>query len=130
MRYNFNDPQIKLFRQRLRNNPTFGEIKLWRHLKNKNFFGYKFRRQYSINKYIVDFYCPKLRLAIEIDGPSHDEYKYLYDQQRQKEIEEYNVSFLRFTKSEVLGQIDNVLITIQNFIDEIETTTPAFGHPS
>ena len=55
-------------RQKLRNSSTPWERKLWNYLKNSQLDGYKFRRQYGIENYIVDFYCPKLKLVIEIDG--------------------------------------------------------------
>ena len=67
----FNDKNQKSIRQNLRKSMPKGEIILWNRLKNSK-LGYKFRRQFGINKYIVDFYCPKLKLAIEIDGKTHD----------------------------------------------------------
>jgi very-short-patch-repair endonuclease len=57
-------------RQYLRNNATKAEKILWQKLKNSR-LGYKFRRQHSIKEYITDFYCPKLKLIIEIDGDVH-----------------------------------------------------------
>ena len=67
----------------LRNNGTKSEAFLWKYLKQKKVNGYQFHRQKNIGKYIVDFYCPKLALVIEVDGNSHDE-KYVYDMERDK----------------------------------------------
>ena len=62
---------LKNTRKQLRNNPTKAEQVLWKYLKNKQIKGYKFRRQHSVGNYILDFYCPALKLCIEIDGDSH-----------------------------------------------------------
>jgi very-short-patch-repair endonuclease len=75
--------------------------------------GYKFRRQYGVDKFVVDFYCPKLMLAIEIDGPSHlEEGPGEYDNTRQSYIEALGIRFLRFKNDEVYGDLDEVLDTI------------------
>ena len=66
----FNQPKQKLLRQSLRKMPIGCERKLWSRLRNKQ-LGYKFFRQYGIDKYIIDFYCPTLKLAIEIDDATH-----------------------------------------------------------
>lgn len=90
------------------------EIILWLRLKEKQLKGYKFRRQYGIGKLVVDFYCPKVKLAIEIDGPLHfhdDARK--YDQERQEFMESLDVSFLRFTNREIYNNLDNVISRIK-----------------
>jgi very-short-patch-repair endonuclease len=66
-----NKRELKPLRKNLRNNSTSAEAVLWKMLKNKQVGGFKFRRQHSIGKYIVDFYCPTLQLAIELDGEPH-----------------------------------------------------------
>lgn len=58
-------------RRQLRNNATEAEKRLWQHLKGRQLDGFKFRRQHSIDSYVVDFYCPQVKLAVEIDGESH-----------------------------------------------------------
>ncbi len=63
-----NKKYLKSTRKDLRNNPTSAEKILWEHLKGSNFYGYKFRRQHSIGRYILDFYCPELKISIELDG--------------------------------------------------------------
>lgn len=56
----------------LRKNATACERILWRHLRNRNFANYKFRRQHPVEPYILDFYCPQANLAIELDGGGHN----------------------------------------------------------
>jgi len=86
--------------------------------KINNWGGYKFRRQYGVNKYVVDFYCPKLKLAIEIDGDSHFGNQAIkYDQKRQSYIESFGIKFLRFTNNDIYNNIDEVLEVIINYIN-------------
>lgn len=68
--------------------------------------------------YIVDFYCHKIGLVIEIDGDSHD-YKYLYDANRQGRLEEYGVQFLRFSDSDLKNNMFSVLLTIEEKIKKL-----------
>ena len=101
--------------KKLRKNSTPGEIELWKGLKKKQILGYDFDRQKPIHKYIVDFYCKDLRLAIEIDGRSHD-FKIGYDQVRRQELENLGVTFLRFTESDTKKYTQNVLTEIEGWI--------------
>jgi len=64
-------PKLKELARKLRNNSTKSEIKLWQYLKSKRMMGYDFHRQKPIDNYIVDFFCNKLQLAIELDGYTH-----------------------------------------------------------
>ncbi len=79
--------------------------------------GYDFHRQKPIDKYIVDFYCPKLKLIIEIDGISHNE-KVEYDKKRQKKLENLGFKILRYTEYEVQKKISDVLLSIIAIINE------------
>jgi hypothetical protein len=80
-----NRTDLKEFRKYLRNNSTLAEIAMWKILKNKSIDGRKFRRQYSIGIYIVDFCCPTEKLVIELDGNAHAGYhKILKDIERDK----------------------------------------------
>ena len=80
--------------------------------------GYKFRRQYGVGPYVIDFFCPALRLAVEIDGESHfvsggnD-----YDEQRQAFIESFGIRFLRFTNRDVFDNLTGVLETISSVVE-------------
>lgn len=116
------DHNLTQLARNLRNKSTLAEVLLWRALKNKIIRGYDFHRQKPIDKFIVDFYCPDLSLAIEIDGISHDE-KYIYDQERQKILESLGVNFLRFTDREVKTNLQGVMMTIDEWI-EAHAPTP------
>ena len=118
----FNKKKQKRIRKLLRKNLGLPEVILWNHLKNRQMLGYKFRRQYSVDKYVIDFYCPKLKLALELDGSSHDldESILEYDLKRQKFIEQYGIRFLRINNYDVLYNLDDVLEYIKQFIKNIE----------
>ncbi len=120
----FNKSEEKLKRKRLRNNMPLAEIILWSKLKGKN-MGYKFRRQYSVGEFVIDFYCPELKLAIEIDGCSHfiDEAE-VRDKERQMIIESYGFTFLRFTNEEIYNNIDGVLTKIMQITKELTFPAP------
>jgi len=108
--YKFNNNEIKRKRQRLRNESPRAEQLLWLNLKGKQLHGFKFRRQYSIGPFIVDFYCPDLRLAIEVDGDSHfEEGAEEYDKRREKYIKRSDIKFLRFTNSDIYKNMEGVL---------------------
>ena len=90
MGYILNREERNKFRKKLRNNMPKAEIILWSQLKGKKLDGFKFRRQHSVGPFIVDFYCPKLKLAIEVDGDSHyQEGIEEYDKRREKYIRSY-----------------------------------------
>ena len=111
------NPKLKQFAKDLRKNGTYAEVVLWLHLKKKQMHGYDFHRQKPIGNYIVDFYSPKLMLAIEIDGYSHID-KGEEDEQRQQELEKLGVSFLRFKEYEVKKNLEGVLMAIEKWIFE------------
>ena len=93
----FNRKGLKSFRSSLRNRSTSAEAALWEILKSKNLDGRKFRRQYSIGSYIVDFCCPSEKLIIELDGDPHGEYhKIQKDENRDKYMESLGFTVLRF----------------------------------
>jgi very-short-patch-repair endonuclease len=109
------NPRLVQIARLLRNNMTVTEILLWNQLKNKQLSGYDFHRQKPIDEFIVDFFCPKLLLAIEIDGDSH-EGKLEKDSQRQSDIEKFGVRFLRFSDEEVKHNLEGVVDAIANWI--------------
>ena len=123
MAQHFNKIYQKFKRKNLRNNPTEEENILWQYLKSKRMCGFKFRRQYSVDQFIIDFYCPKLFLAIEIDGGYHlDEEISTYDQARQIIIEAFGITFLRFSNQEIRYDIEKVLYIIKSKITFLENT--------
>jgi very-short-patch-repair endonuclease len=83
--------------------------------------GYKFRRQYSVDQYVIDFYCPELKLAIEVDGDSHfSPLARIYDSQRQHHIESFGIRFLRILNEDVYFNMDAVLDEIEETIRGLE----------
>ena len=93
----FNRKGLKSFRSSLRKRSTSAEAELWEMLKSKQLDGRKFRRQYSIGSYIVDFCCPSEKLVIELDGDYHGEYnKIQEDENKDKFIESLGFTVLRF----------------------------------
>jgi very-short-patch-repair endonuclease len=75
---------------------TKWEIRLWNDLKGRKMFGFKVRRQYGVEDYIVDFYCPKLKLAIEVDGDVHFfKEKLRKDQKKNQRLKEENIKVIR-----------------------------------
>lgn len=112
----FNKISEKEKRRKLRNNSTKAEICLWTEIRNKK-LGYRFLRQYGVGKYVIDFYSPRLKLAIEVDGVTHLTKEELeYDEKRQSEIEQVGIQFIRFTNLEVYYDIENVINTISERI--------------
>jgi very-short-patch-repair endonuclease len=119
MTYLFNRHEEREKRRDLRNNATRAETMLWNRLRGKQINNLKFRRQASVGPYVLDFYCPELKLALELDGPSHDsEEAQAYDRERQRYIEALGIRFLRFTNAEIYINLEGVLSAIA------ERTTP------
>lgn len=104
-------------RRLLRKQQTFTENILWMHLRKRQTLGYKFRRQYSVDHFVIDFYCPELKLAVELDGSVHEipEQKN-YDAARQKYLEAFGIKFVRITNEEFLGNPNKAFSKIENEI--------------
>ena len=103
------DPLIFSIARELRNKLTPAEQIFWLRLKEQ-FPKYKFRRQHPISIYIADFYCHKLKLVIEIDGSIHDsEEAKLNDEKRQNDLENLNLTVIRFTNNQVKKEIELVI---------------------
>ena len=101
------------------------EIILWDRLKGRQLEGYKFRRQYSVEDFIIDFYCPELKLAAEVDGDSHyTEDAPLSDRKRETKIETFGIRFLRFTNRDIYENVEGVLLKIGERIKQITSPTP------
>ena len=104
------------------------EVILWLKLRSKGLNGCKFRRQYSIGSYIVDFYCPQIKLVIEVDGDSHFvDGADSYDRNRQAIIESLGISFLRFTNRDVYERLEGVINTILERISKSDLPSPLLG---
>ena len=110
-----NLPHLKTFRKELRNNLTPAEAKFWKIVQNKNFEGRKFRRQHSVGNYILDFYCPSEKLAIELDGEVYfGDAAREYDYERKLFLEHYGIKVLRFVNKRVFEDLHWMLDVIRS----------------
>lgn len=98
----------RLFARRLRNGATDAERMLWRHLKNCQIEGFRFRRQVSLGVYVVDFLCPQAKFIVELDGGQHGD-QITYDQQRTAWLNGQGYRELRFWNHDVLKRVDVVV---------------------
>src|SRR5688572_4594290 len=114
-----NIPPLEPRRKELRNNPTPAEELLWERLRRKQLLGKKFRRQFSVGRYIVDFYCVECSLAVELDGARHFEPKQKeYDAERTAYLESVGVRVLRFENQLLFQDLDLVLEAIREAVRE------------
>lgn len=130
MKIPYNPKLIQIARD-LRKNPTVYEMKIWNYLlRDKQMSGYKFTRQKPILNFIVDFYCAKLLMVVEIDGEVHD-YKISYDNSRAVKINQLNIKIIRIKNKEIELNIDKIreklVIEIQK--REIEILTNPLKSP-
>ena len=111
---------LKDYRRNLRKKLTPAEASLWSLLKNKQIFGLKFRRQSSIENYIVDFYCPQYKIIIELDGELHFTQEQVdKDQKRDQRLKELGYKVLRYENLVVFDHPDFIFDDIKQII-----TTP------
>ncbi len=109
----FNRTRKKSFRKQLRNEATKAEMILWQQLKGSQ-LGHKFRRQQGIGPYVVDFYCPELKLVVEVDGGTHFEPSEINrDNQRTLFLIHNKIQVLRVTNTEVYESLDTVIELIK-----------------
>ena len=113
-----NHPATKEYRQLLRRTETPMERKLWRYLQNRQIDGYKFRQQHGFGPYVLDFYCPALRLCIELDGEVHD-IKSIHEKDidRTEFLNNNRIKVLRFRNEEVEKGINSVINIIRAYIN-------------
>lgn len=110
-----NLPHLKSRRKKLRNNLTPAEARFWKAVQNKNLDGRKFRRQHSVGNYILDFYCPSEKLAVELDGEVHfSDAARDYDRERRFYLENYGIRILRFENKLVFDDLEWLLGVIKN----------------
>ena len=101
----------------VRKNPTEAEALLWENLRNRQIFKLKFRRQYPIEGLFLDFYCPEVKLGVEIDGEIHlDNEQNKYDLERTRILKEKGISIIRIWNSEVVNALPGVISRILDFI--------------
>lgn len=100
----------KSFRKELRKNQTSAEATFWHLVRTGRFYKLKFRRQHTVGQYTVDFYCPKFKLIIELDGSVHDNLgQSLYDDERDTFLKELGFQVVRFENDAVLKCPETVL---------------------
>ena len=109
--------QKKELRRQLRNNATPAEKKLWKALQGKKLDGFKFRRQHSIDRYILDFFCPTAHLAIELDGDSHYTPEAIeYDPIRDHYSQSVGITVIRYSNQQVYENLEGVLEDIRSYL--------------
>lgn len=100
-----------------RREPTTAEAALWSALRRQQLGGLPFRRQHPVGRYILDFYCPREKLCVELDGSSHDG-REIMDQARTDALATLNIRVIRFRNEEVLSNLPSVLQRIKETIDQ------------
>jgi very-short-patch-repair endonuclease len=109
-------PDIFKLAKELRKFETESEKLLWSRLNKNQIIGLQFRRQHPINLFIADFYCPKIKLIIEVDGSIHEIPEYqTHDIGRSEILNDFGITVIRFTNEQILNEIDST-------IEQIETT--------
>jgi very-short-patch-repair endonuclease len=111
LKYN---PHLTQIARQLRRDQTPTEALLWQRLRNRKCAGLKFKRQYRIGRFVVDFYCRELRLVVELEGGIHDwSEQQVYDGLRFEELRARGLRILRIRNEEVLNDVQDVLRRIQ-----------------
>jgi len=115
-----NRKSMKEIRRNLRHSLTPAEATLWKALQGSKLAGKKFRRQHSVGNYVVDFYCPECKLAIELDGEKHfNSLASECDLRRTEFLKRYDIEVLRFENRAVFEHSEGVLEAIRRHL-----TTP------
>src|SRR5271157_5890117 len=110
MTLHFNRSTEKNKRRRLRNSMPDAEVILWSRLKGRQLLGCKFRRQYSVGSFVIDFFSVEIKLGIELDGDSHFQTGAPeYDRKRQQFIESFGIRIVRILNTDVYENLDGVL---------------------
>ncbi|MDX2284489.1 MAG: methylmalonyl-CoA mutase family protein [Bacteroidia bacterium] len=118
----FTHPRLTSFRRELRNHPSLAEAALWRLLQNRQLEGRKFRRQHSVGPYVLDFYCPEEKLAVEIaDSPTAQDAA----DELELFVRTYDIRVLRFDAAYVLGAPEEVLEEIQHAFGKQSSAPPS-----
>ena len=124
MTKHFNKKEMQERRRQLRRNMTAVEKLVWMYLRKRQ-MDERFLRQYSIDKYVIDFYCPKLKLAIEIDGDIHNqEEQKIYDENRQEYLESFGITFVRIWNEELYSNYDKAFKRIETAIRTLTCPSP------
>ena len=108
------NPSLKPRARELRKNSTLSEILFWCVVKNRQFFGLDFNRQKIIGNYIVDFYCPRLHMVVEIDGSSHAN-KHEYDYARDAYLYSLGLHVMHVYDMDVRQDVNGVLVMMAEY---------------
>jgi len=113
------EPKLKSFARSLRHNQTESEQRLWSRLRGKQLHGIQFYRQKPLGNYIVDFYAPKVKLVIEVDGSQHqDAHNEQRDIDRDNFLRENGLQVMRFDSRQVLTETEAVVQVIYERVGE------------
>ena len=124
MKFHFNSSQLKYRRKDLRKKSTETETLLWEELR-KNKLGVKFFRQYSVDGYVIDFYCPKKRLGVELEGEIHKrKTTKIYDIYRKKYLEAFGIKIIIFENKEIINSMKSIIRIIRNYVTPPTYPTP------
>lgn len=116
----FNKKSMQKIRRKLRNEMTYSEKIVWMHIRKKH-LGVRFLRQFSVDNYVIDFYCPSLKLALEIDGEVHlTKGVKERDEIREYHIAKYGIQFLRITNEELQSNPNKAFHKIEEEIKRLK----------
>ena len=111
---NFNLKELKETRKALRLNSTSAEAVMWTQIKGRKINGRQWRRQFSVGPFIIDFYCPALKLGIELDGaPHYAPGGYEADELRTDYLREHGIRIIRFENKDIWTSLEGVIETIE-----------------
>lgn len=120
MTEHFNRKEMQERQRQLRTDMTYCEKLIWMYLRKRQ-MKERFLRQYSVDNYVIDFYCSKLKLAVEIDGDVHNlQDQKEYDKSRQKYLETFGINFIRIKNEELLGNPNKAFRRIENEINRLQ----------
>ena len=118
MTFFYSPKSSKEFRRQLRANMTAPENRLWQYLRTRPLGDLKFRRQFGVGPYVLDFYRPKLHLGIEVDGDSHYQAnQQANDQSRAEYLKTFGIRLLRFTNAEVMQNLEGVVELVRRAVE-------------
>ena len=113
-------PDVFKKARELRKYETVAEKILWARLHKNQILGLQFRRQHPINRFIADFYCPKIKLVLEVDGSIHDlPENQDYDIGRSEILKDFGITVIRFTNEQIVDDIENVIIEIEREVKNL-----------
>ena len=114
-------PKLKEYARQHRNKSTKSEVLFWMQVRNKQLRGYDFHRQKPVDYFILDFFCSRLMLGIELDGITHHEDAVIAkDKIKEQRMNDLGITVLRFRDEEVYHHMQSVLLEIERFMDNFE----------